>query len=109
MKRREFIALVGGGAAWPFGVCAQQITKLPTIGFMSAATAPLWASLTAAFEERLHELGWTKDRTVVIEYRWADGQSTRFSEIAAEFVRLNVDAIVTGVQKQSSRPSRRRR
>ena len=53
----------------------------------------LWA---AAFSQRLHELGWFEGRTVTIEYRWADGRSERFAEIAAEFVRLKVNVIVTG-------------
>ena len=96
MRRRDFIATIGGAAAWPVCARAQQTGRLPTIGFLGAATAAVWAPWTAAFEKRLQELGWTNGRTVVIEYRWAEGQSTRFVEIANEFVRLNVDAIVTG-------------
>ena len=96
MRRREFITLLGGAAAtWPLAARAQQTGRLPTIGFLGAATAPIWAPWTAAFEKRLHELGWTKDRTVAIEYRWAEGRSIRVAEIATEFVRFNVDAIVT--------------
>jgi putative tryptophan/tyrosine transport system substrate-binding protein len=95
MKRREFITLLGGAAAWPLSARAQQTGRLPTIGFLGAATAAVWAPLTAAFEKRLHELGWTTGRTVVIEYRWAEGRSIRFVEIATEFVRFNVDLIVT--------------
>jgi putative ABC transport system substrate-binding protein len=93
MKRREIIALLGGAAVWPLSARAQQTGQ--TIGFLGAATAAVWAPWTAAFEARLHELGWTKGRTVVIEYRWAEGRSTRFAEIATEFVRSKVDAIVT--------------
>ena len=95
MKRREFITLIGGAATWPLVARAQQPSKLPTIGFLGAATASIWIQWTAAFVQRLRELGWIESRTVAIEYRWAEGRSTRFSEIAAEFVRLNVDAIVT--------------
>jgi putative ABC transport system substrate-binding protein len=95
MRRREFVAVLGGAAAWPFAARAQQTGRLPTIGVLGAATAATWAPWTAAFEKRLPELGWTSGRTVLIEYRWAEGRSTRFVEIAAEFVRLNVDAILT--------------
>jgi putative ABC transport system substrate-binding protein len=95
MRRREFIMLLGGAAAWPLSARAQQTGRLPTIGFLGAATAAVWAPWAAAFAKRLHELGWTKGRTVVIEYRWAEGLSARFGEIATEFVRFNVDTIVT--------------
>jgi putative ABC transport system substrate-binding protein len=94
MRRREFITLLGGAAAWPLSARAQQTGRLPTIGFLGAATAVVWAPWTSAFEKRLHELGWTNGRTVVIEYRWAEGRSIRFAEIASEFLKFNVDVIV---------------
>ena len=72
---------------------AQQPAKLPTIGFLGTSTA--CGQWTAAFVQRLRELGWIEGRTVAIEYRWAEGRSERFAEIAAEFVRLKVDVIVT--------------
>ncbi len=91
--RREFITLLGGAAAWPLAARAQQLGKLPTIGFLGGAT---WESQWAAtFVQRLHELGWTEGRTVAIEYRWTEGRNERAAEIAAEFVRLKVDVIVT--------------
>jgi putative ABC transport system substrate-binding protein len=97
MKRREFITLVGGAAAaWPLAARAQQPRKLPTIGFLGPNTASAWRPWTAAFVQRLHELGWIEGRSLAIEYRWADARSERFAEIAAEFVRLKVDVIVTG-------------
>jgi putative ABC transport system substrate-binding protein len=68
---------------------------LPTIGFLGAATLLSWSQWTAAFVQRLRELGWIEGRTVAIEYRWAEGRSERFAEIATEFVRLKVDVIVT--------------
>jgi hypothetical protein len=72
--RREFITLLGGAAAaWPLAAPAQQSGNLPTVGFV----------------QRLRELGWIEGRTVAIEYRWGEGRSERFSEIAAEFVRLD--------------------
>jgi putative ABC transport system substrate-binding protein len=95
VRRREFIALVGGAAAsLPLAARAQQ--KLPTIGFLSVSTPAAWSHFVAAFEQRLGELGWIEGRTVAIEYRWAEGRSERFVEISAEFVRLKVDVIVTG-------------
>jgi putative tryptophan/tyrosine transport system substrate-binding protein len=95
MKRREFITLLGGAAAAsPLAARGQQM-KLPTIGFLGASTPSNWTPWTAAFLQRMRELGWTEGRTVAIEYRWAEGRSERFTEIAAEFVRLKVDVIVT--------------
>ena len=94
MRRREFITLLGGGGGWPLAARAQQPGKLPTIGFLGATTLRP-GQWTAAFVQRLRELGWIEGRTVAIEYRWAEGRSERFAEIAAEFVRLKVDVIVT--------------
>ena len=95
IARREFITLFGGAAAWPLAARAQQPAKLPTIGFLGTAAASAWAPWTAAFVQRLHELGWIGGRTVAIEYRWAEGREERYGEIAAEFVRLKADVIVT--------------
>jgi putative tryptophan/tyrosine transport system substrate-binding protein len=94
MRRREFITLLCGAAAWPLSARAQP-AKLPTIGFLGASTASAWDPWTAAFVQRLRELGWVEGRTVAIEYRWAEGRRERYAEIAAEFVRLKVDVIVT--------------
>src|SRR5262245_41535387 len=97
MRRRDFITLVAGVATLlPRAVHAQQQPgKLPTIGFLGAGTASAFSPWTAAFVQRLRELGWIEGRTIAIQYRWAEGRSARFGEIAAEFVRLNVDVIVT--------------
>jgi len=93
--RRELLAALGGAAvAWPLAARAQQAGKLPTIGFLGAATPSAWSQRVAAFVQRLRELGWTEGRTVVVEYRWAEGRSERFLEIAAEFAQLKVDVIV---------------
>ncbi len=94
MRRRDFITLLGGAAAWPLAARAQQ--KLPTVGLLGTTTASAWGPWTAAFVQRLRELGWIEGRNLTIEYRWADARSERFAEIAAEFVRLKVDVIVTG-------------
>ena len=95
MKRRQFITFLGGAAAWPLAAHTQQAGKLPTIGFLGAATASVAGQWFAAFVQRLHELGWMEGRNIAIEVRWAEGRSERYAEIAAEFVRLNVDVIVT--------------
>jgi putative tryptophan/tyrosine transport system substrate-binding protein len=96
MNRRGFITLLGGtAAAWPLAARAQQPAKLPTIGFLGAGTSSSHGQWAAAFVQRLHELGWIEGRTIAIEYRWAEGRTERFDEIAAEFVRRKVDVIVT--------------
>jgi putative ABC transport system substrate-binding protein len=87
--------LIGGAAAvWPLVSFAQQAGKRPTIGFLGA-DALAFAPWTAAFVARLRELGWIEGRTIEIEYRWSEGRPERYAEIAAEFVRLKVDVIVT--------------
>jgi ABC-type uncharacterized transport system substrate-binding protein len=97
MKRREFITLAGGVAiAWPLAARAQQPGKRPIVGFLGDSTSLGESERAAAFTRRLHDLGWIEGRTIAIEYRWADGRSERLAEIAAEFVRLKVDIIVTG-------------
>src|SRR5258708_33166210 len=94
-QRRDFLTLLGGvAAAWPLAARAQQ-AKLPTIGFLGASTPSNWNPWTAAFVQRLRELGWIEGRTVAIEDRWAEGRNERYSEIATEFVRLKVDVILT--------------
>ena len=94
--RRELLAALGGAAAaWPLVAHAQQSAKLPTIGYLGASTPSLDSHRVGAFVQRLRELGWIEGRTVTIEYRWSEGRSERYPEIAAEFVRLKVDVIVT--------------
>jgi ABC-type uncharacterized transport system substrate-binding protein len=97
MRRREFITLFGGGvaAAWPLVTPAEQSPRLPTIGFLGPSTRAAASDRVAAFEERLNALGWVPNRTVTINYQWADGQTQRFKEIATEFVREKVDMIAT--------------
>src|SRR6516164_6340523 len=96
MKRRKFIALLCSGVAgWPLAARAQQAAKLPTIGFLGANNASFAMASINAFVQRLRELGWIENRTVAIEYRWAEGREARFAEFAAEFVRLKVDVILT--------------
>jgi ABC-type uncharacterized transport system substrate-binding protein len=98
MQRRAFITLLRGAAAWPLAAMpsarAQQIGRLPTVGFLGGGTQAsqrLWA---AAFAQRLRELGWVEGRTIAIEYRWGEARTERYAELAAELVRLKVDAIL---------------
>jgi putative tryptophan/tyrosine transport system substrate-binding protein len=96
MRRREFIALVGGAAAaWPFAARAQQPAKLPTLAYLGPNTPALDSQRLAALVQRLRELGWIEGRTLAIEYRWAEGRNERLAQFAAEFVRLKADVIVT--------------
>ena len=96
LQRREFITLLGGAAAWPLAARAQQPGKMPTIGFLGGGTPTGQRAWVAAFVQRLGELGWIEGRTVTIEYRWGEGRAERFTEIAAELVRLKVDVILAG-------------
>jgi len=96
VKRREFITLLGGAAAaWPLAARAQQAGMLATIGCLVPGTPSSHGQWFAVFVQRLRELGWIEGRTVAVEYRWAEGRSERFTEIAAEFVQRKVDVIVT--------------
>ena len=92
-RRKLLAALAGAAAAWPLAARAQQPGK--TIGFVGAPTPSAWRSYVPAFVQRLNELGWIEGRTATIVYRWAGGRTERYTEIAAEFVRLNVDVIVS--------------
>jgi putative ABC transport system substrate-binding protein len=95
MRRREFIKLlVSATSAWPLSARAQQTGKLPTIGFLGNPSS-IESQRVAAFVQRLRELGWIDGRNLAIEYRWAEGRNERYSEAAAELVRLKVDIIVT--------------
>ena len=96
MRRREFIAMLGGAALLrPRAACAQPSSKLPIVGVLGLATPEIWRPWIAAFLQRLGERGWIDGRTVAIEYRWTQGSSEHLPEIAAEFVRLNPAVIVT--------------
>src|SRR5262249_34414734 len=94
MRRREFVTLLGGVATWPLAARAQGV-KRPTIGLLGGATASARTQWTAAFVQRLRELGWVEGKTVAIEYSWVEGRFERSPAIIAEFVRLKVDVIVT--------------
>ena len=92
MKRREFIALLAGAVASPYPALAQQVRTIGLLGSGSEAAQRQW---TAAFVQRMAQLGWNECGNLKIAYRWADGQNARFAELAAELVKLNVDLILT--------------
>jgi putative ABC transport system substrate-binding protein len=95
MRRREFLGVLGAiAASRPRTAHAQRPGKVPSVGFLGADVA-VFSPWTSAFVARLRELGWIEGSTIAIEYRWSQGRTERYAEIAAEFVRLNVDVIVT--------------
>jgi putative ABC transport system substrate-binding protein len=95
MRRRQFVALLSSAALWPLTARAQPLPKLPIVGVLGPTNAAVAVQWTAAFVQRLRELGWIEGHTVAIEYRWAQGRTDRAAEIADEFVRFRVDVIVT--------------
>src|SRR6516162_438968 len=102
MKRRGFLTLIGSAAAaWPIAARAQQPAKVSTIGFVGPSTEAVDRPLVGPFVHRLGELGWAEGRNIVIDYRPSEGFVERAREIAAEFVRLKVDVIVTGGDAQA--------
>jgi ABC-type uncharacterized transport system substrate-binding protein len=95
VRRRKFITLLGGAAAWPIAALAQQ-AAMPVIGFLGGGGPISQRAWVDAFAQRLRELGWIEGRTVAIEYRWGEARPERYAEIAAEFVRIKVDVILAG-------------
>jgi putative tryptophan/tyrosine transport system substrate-binding protein len=96
VKRREVITLLGGAAAaWPLGVRAEQGAKPATIGLLGSGTAATQSQWTAAFVQRMRELGWIEGRNLTIDYRWAEGRTERLTGLANDLVGLKVDVIVT--------------
>jgi putative ABC transport system substrate-binding protein len=95
MRRREFIMLLGGAAAWPLAARAQQTGKGPRIGYLGTSSPSLERHLVDAFRQRLRELGHVDGENITIEYRWTEGRDDRLASLAAELVRLQPDVIVT--------------
>jgi putative tryptophan/tyrosine transport system substrate-binding protein len=95
MRRRDFLTGIVASSTVPLAAHAQQLGKLPTIGFLGTSEESAWSAFTTAFVRRLGELGWIEQRTVAIEYRWGQGRTERFAEIATEFVKIRADVIVT--------------
>jgi ABC-type uncharacterized transport system substrate-binding protein len=94
MRRREFVGLLGGAAAWPLAAHAQQ-QALPVVGFLRPGSPEPNAHLVAAFHKGLGETGYVEGRNVAVEYRWAHTDNDLLPELAAELVRLRVAVIAT--------------
>jgi len=103
VRRREFIALVGGaGSAWPLGLRAQQPARRSyRVGYLAFGSVDQQRHLSKAFEEGLRSLGYRVDGNVVIEYRFANGQTERLPALAADLARLGVDVIVTAAHNMT--------
>jgi len=92
VRRREFITLIGGAAALPFAALAQQPGRVRRIGYLSPARLP---QLLQALHNGLREFGFTEGQSIVIDYRFAEGQAKTMDELAAELIQLGPDVIVT--------------
>jgi putative ABC transport system substrate-binding protein len=95
MRRREFITLLGGVAAWPLAARAQQSSKRPIIGILGPGNPASHGQFVSAFVQRLRQLGWLDGNNATVVYRWTENRNERAAEIAAEYAKLPVDLIFT--------------
>jgi putative ABC transport system substrate-binding protein len=95
MRRREFIAILGGVAGWPIAVHGQQRKKIPRVGFLGLTTPAAHARFLEAFRRGLRDLGYIDGESIWVEYRWAEGQYDRLPQLATDLIREKVDLVVT--------------
>src|SRR5713101_9495319 len=95
MRRRDFIALLGGAAAWPLAARAQQPAKIARIGFLGSTSPSAVESRLERFRTGLRDLGYVEGQNILIDFRWAEGRYARLAEFAAELIRLKVDILAT--------------
>jgi putative ABC transport system substrate-binding protein len=96
IRRREFIGALGGAAAWPRAALTQQLSRVPRVGVLSPGNPPPGDPFRQAelFEADLRELGWEPGKSILVEYRYAEGRLDQLPAMAAELVRLPVDVII---------------
>jgi putative ABC transport system substrate-binding protein len=106
MKRREFIKLLGGAAAWPLAAEAQQ-QALPVVGFLSIGTPEATTNFLTALRKGLSETGYVEGRNVMIEYRWGHNDNTRLPDLVADLVRRRVSVIIPSSTQAGDDPRKR--